>query len=452
MRYTTDFSVKEKYTYHDGLGNHHQSEAFPGAVAFVNPYPQQAPYGCRTEKISGTAFVAPRAENLHTYTYRSQSSYDHSQFKPWHHELETANPAQPTKFTPNGYWWSDFASVSEGDWTEQHLLGSNGNARQKNGVALWVFKLTKDMKPHTVFSSQDGEALIVPQSGAMDITTELGRLLVRANEFAVIPRGIRYRVALVDGKPCRGYIWELYQGHFRLPELGIVGSVGLANPRDFQIPTAFFDGEVIDGIAVANNGNSPWTIITRLDTKLWSCTQDSTPFNVASWQGTLYPYKYDMMRFNSFSNAAFDHHDPSLYCVLQARAFGKEPFTAVLDFALAGPRWEATEDTLRVPWYHRNTMSEVIFPVINDPALPFNGGTKFGPFAGWMNAAMVPHGQTEEEYQLYLNQDTSKPVKLQDDGISVTVFETECPLVLSEWAYNTAEKNFKSQATAVYDR
>ncbi|KAL6823219.1 homogentisate 1,2-dioxygenase [Trichoderma camerunense] len=410
MRYTTDFSVKEKYTYHDGLGNHHQSEAFPEAVAFVNPYPQQAPYGCRTEKISGTAFVAPRAENLHTYTYRSQSSYDHSEFKPWHHELETANPAEPTKFTPNGYWWSDFASVSEGDWTEQHLLGSNGNARQKNGVALWVFKLTKDMKPHTVFSSQDGEALIVPQSGAMDITTELGRLLVRANEFAVIPRGIRYRVALVDGKPCRGYIWELYQGHFRLPELGIVGSVGLANPRDFQIPTAFFDGEVINGIAVANNGNSPWTIITRLDTRLWSCTQDSTPFNVAGWQGTLYPYKYDMMRFNSFSNAAFDHHDPSLYCVLQARAFGKEPFTAGRQLK-----------------------------------------TRSGSH-GWMNAAMVPHGQTEEEYQLYLNQDTSKPVKLQDDGISVTVFETECPFMLSEWAYNTAEKNFKSQATAVYDR
>ncbi|KAK4076728.1 uncharacterized protein Triagg1_4331 [Trichoderma aggressivum f. europaeum] len=277
MRYTTDFSIEEKYTYLDGLGNHHQSEAFPGAVAFVNPYPKQAPYGCRTEKISGTAFVAPRAENLQTYTYRSQSSYDHSEFKPWHHELETANPAEPTKFTPNGYWSSDFPSVSEGDWTEQHLLGSNGNARQKNGVALW-----------------DGEALIVPQSGALDITTELGRL-----------------------------------------------------------------------------------IITRLDTTL--------------------------------CNAAFDHHDPSLYCVLQARAYGKEPFTSVLEFVLAGSRWEATEDTLRVPWYHRNTMSEIIFPVIDDPALPSNGGTNFGPFAGWMNAAMVPHRQTEEEYQLYLNQDTSKP-------------------------------------------
>ncbi|KAL7943898.1 homogentisate 1,2-dioxygenase [Trichoderma barbatum] len=417
MRYTTDFSVKEKYTYLDGFENHHQSEAFPGAVAFVNNYPQQAPYGCRTEKISGTAMVAPRAENLQTYTYRAQSSYDHSEFIPWHHELETANPAEPTIFTPNGYWWSDFPTVDEGDWTTQHLLGSNGNARQKTGVALWVFKVTKDMKPQTAFSSQNGEALIIIQSGALDITTELGRLL----------------------------------GHFRLPELGIIGSTGLASPRDFQVPTAFFDGKIVDGVAVANNGTSPWAIISRLDTKLWSCTQNATPFNVAGWQGTLYPYKYDMMRFSPFSNARFDHHDPSLYCILQARAFGKEPYTSVLDFALAGPRWEATEDTLRVPWYHRNTMSEFIMPVINDAALPFNGGAKFCPFAGWLNGAMVPHGQSEEEYQLYLNQDTSQPVKLQDDGISVTVCETECPLMLSEWAYKAAQKNFKSQISAVFD-
>jgi homogentisate 1,2-dioxygenase len=428
-----------------------RSEAFPRAVAFVNNYPQHAPNGCRTEKISGTSMVAPRAENLQTYMYRAKSSDDHSEFVPWRHELETANPPEPTKFTPNGYWWSDFPSVSEGDWTEQHLLGSNGNAQQRTGVAVWISKVIEDMKSQTAFSSQDGEASIIPQSGALDITTELGKLLVRANEFAVIPREIRYRVTLPDGKPCRGYVWELYQGHFRLPKLGIIGSTGLASPRDFQVPTAFFDGKIVDGIAVSKDFDSPWTIISRLDTKLWSCTQDATPFNVSGWQGTLYPYKYDMMRFSSFSNANFDHHGPSLFCIMQARAFGKEPYTSVLDFAVATSRWEAAEDTLRAPWYHRNTMSEFIMPIINNSALPFNGGTKFGPFAGWLNGAMVPHGQTEEEYQLYMNQDTSQPAKLQDEGISVTICETECPLMLSDWAYKRAQKNFKSQVSAIFN-
>ena len=148
------------------------------------------------------------------------------------------------------------------------------------------------MLPNIAFSSLDGDALIIPQSGALDIQTELGKLLVRQNEICVIPRGIRYRVTLAPGteQPCRGYICELFQGHFRLPELGPVGSTGLANVRDFQIPTASFDGNLQGGVATPND--EEYTIISRQAGRLWHCTQNHTPFDVAAWHGTFYPYKY----------------------------------------------------------------------------------------------------------------------------------------------------------------
>jgi homogentisate 1,2-dioxygenase len=481
MPLVTNFAVEDTYKYLSGFGNYHQlvnpllpreysslihsprSEAILGSIPLVNNHPINTPFGLRTEKVSGTSFVAPRYNNLHTYLYRAQSSYNHSPFTPWNHHLDTANPSPPKHLTPNSYMWPVFPFPEKGDWTSQRLLGNNGSPQQKTGVAIWLFNIDKDMKPQTAFSSQDGEALVVPQSGALNITTEFGKLLVRQNEIAVIPRGIRYRVTLPEGKPCRGYVCELYQGHFRLPELGIIGSTGLGNARDFQVPTAFFDGKLVDAqgqgngqVAVANdcanNDTSKWTIISRLNTKLWSCTQDNTPFDVAGWQGTLYPYKYDLARFCYLGNLAYDHHDPSLFVLLTAPSFGKEPGTAVVDFAAVGSRWEASEDTLWVPWYHRNTMQEFIFPIVDqqDANSPFNGGSEFSPFGGWLNGSMVTHGSNEEEYKVWTAKDTRTPSKLQDDGITSGIFETECPLYLTDWAFESSQKNFKSQISAVF--
>ncbi|RFU27537.1 hypothetical protein B7463_g8809, partial [Scytalidium lignicola] len=433
-----------------------RTEVFPGSIPPVNNHPQNPPLGLRTEKISGTAFVGPRYNNLHTYLYRAGSSFSHSEFKQWNRDLDTANPPAPTVLTPNSYQWPTFAFPDKRDWTSQHLFASNGDPLQKTGVSFWLFNIDQDMKPQTVFASQDGEALIVPQCGVLDIQTELGRLLVRQNEIAVIPRGIRYRVTLPEGKPCRGYVCELYQGHFRLPELGIIGSTGLGHPRDFQIPTASFDGKLTDiqghgPVAVANSSASKWTIIVRLNTKLWSCAQDSTPFNVAGWHGTLYPYKYDMARFCYLGNISYDHMDPSIYVLLTAPSFGKEPGTAVIDFAPVGPHWQVAE-TLWVPWYHRNTMQELICPIVNrqDADFSCNKGRKFSPFGAWLNGSMVTHGSNEEEYKAWTEKDLSSPTLLQDEGITVAIFETECPLRLADWAYDSAIKNFKSQLTAVY--
>jgi homogentisate 1,2-dioxygenase len=185
--------------------------------------------------------------------------------------------------------WPSFPSTPNTDWLQQRLLAKNGDAASKKGVSIWLFSIDKDMSPRTAFSSLDGDVLIIPQAGTLDIQTELGKMLVRQNEIAVIPRGVRYRVTLPAG-PARGYVAELHEGHYRLPDLGAIGSTGLANVRDFQIPKAYFEGK-LEGDRAVPTADEDWTVVSRLAGRLWSCTQDHTPFDVAAWHGTNYPVK-----------------------------------------------------------------------------------------------------------------------------------------------------------------
>jgi homogentisate 1,2-dioxygenase len=96
--------------------------------------------------------------------------------------------------------------------------------------------------------NSDGDLLLVPQAGALVLQTELGRLALAPGEIAVVPRGIAFRVRLVKPEAqtsqtaeARGYVLEVFRGHFSLPALGAIGANGLAAPRDFLYPCAAFE-------------------------------------------------------------------------------------------------------------------------------------------------------------------------------------------------------------------
>ena len=424
----TKFVVEEKYAYLEGFGNYHQSEAFPGANTVAINSPQKPPLGLLTERISGSSFTAPRYQNLQTFLYRTVSSLGHSEYVPY-----GADEPSNGLYTPNSYLWPSFPVSEDDDWTSQRLLSSTGDAVTKTGLAIRLFAISKDMTPNTVFSSLDGDMLVIPQAGGcLDIQTELGHLLVRPNEIAVIPRGIRHRVTLPSG-PSRGYVCELYQGHFRLPELGPIGSCSLANQRDFQIPVASYDGELRGDVAVPNSG-AEWTIIARLTSRLWSCTQNHTPFDVAAWHGTFYPYKYDLGRFSVLGGILYDHPDPSIFTVLTAPSH-REPGTAVVDFAIIPPRWNMMEDTYWPPYYHRNTMSEFSGPIVydQDPGNKWNKEHGFKPYGAQLNSTMTVHGPSKEVHEKARASDL-RPRKLGTEGLTIFLLETECPMKVEDWA------------------
>ena len=80
----------------------------------------------------------------------------------------------------------------------------------------------------------------MPQEGVLRFNTELGIIDVEPKEIAIIPRGLVYRVEVIEG-PARGFVCENYGQKFELPGRGPIGANCLANPRDFKAPVAAFE-------------------------------------------------------------------------------------------------------------------------------------------------------------------------------------------------------------------
>jgi homogentisate 1,2-dioxygenase len=355
----TKFSVADPYKYQYGFNTHQASEAVPDTLPIGQNSPQRPAHGLYAEKLSGTAFTAPRHENQQTWLYRIIPASAHSNFEPREAETWNMNPeSKPNERffqIPNQLRWDPFDLDQGVDWVHGlHLVAGAGDPTMKSGIGIFIFAAGKDMDPHSAFYSADGDFLIVPQHGVLDIKTELGNILVRPNEICVIPRGIRYNVRLPEG-PARGYILELYQHHFQLPELGPIGSNGLANPTDFQSPVAAFDEDT----------SNKYTLLSKFAGRLFAAEQSHTPFDVVAWRGNYYPYKYDLGRFNTIGTISYDHPDPSIFTVLTAQS--DRAGTAIADFVIFPPRWLVGEDTFRPPYYHRNCMSEFMGMICVSP-------------------------------------------------------------------------------------
>jgi homogentisate 1,2-dioxygenase len=190
----------------------------------------------------------------------------------------------------------------------------------------------------------DGELMFVPQQGTLLLFTELGQLEVGPGEIAVVPRGMKFRVDL-EG-PSRGYVCENYGTPFRLPELGPIGSQGLAQTRDFEAPVAAFEE------------TGKCEVVAKFMGGLWASELAHSPLDVVAWHGDYVPYKYDLARFMTLGTISFDHADPSLFTVVTSAS--SERGVANCDFVIFPPRWLVAENSFRPPWFHRNVMSELM--------------------------------------------------------------------------------------------
>ncbi|ORY58410.1 homogentisate 1,2-dioxygenase [Pseudomassariella vexata] len=432
----TDFEFKEKYRYKNGFGSYVETEAVPGALPVGYNSPQQPPHGLYAEKLSGTAFTAPRHENQQTWCYRVLPSCTHP---PFEEDLEgpfnLTKPYSPAslRIIPNQLRWDPFDHDDQTDFvTGLRLIAGAGDPTLKQGIGMYIYAAGKSMNSHSAFYSADGDLLIVAQDGVLDIRTELGWLLVRPMEICVIPRGIKYQVHLPSG-PVRGYALEIYQGHFTLPELGPIGSNCLANARDFQAPLACFSE---DFGATAASGPNSYSITAKFNNGLFVTKQNHTPFDVVAWHGNYYPYKYDLGRFNTIGTISFDHPDPSIFTVLSA--FSDHPGTAVADFVIFPPRWLVAEDTFRPPWYHRNTMSEFMGLIEGVYDAKKGGSGGFMPGGASLHNVMSGHGPDAESCEGARNAEL-KPM-LVGKGSCAFMFESYLMVGVTEWGLKTCRK------------
>lgn len=329
-----------EFSYLSGFGNEFASEAIPGALPVGQNSPRVVPFGLYAEQISGTPFTVPRSHARRTWLYRIRPSAIHPPYRP----IESPNLCGPlAEPTPNRLRWNPLPNPSEPtDFVAGIVTVVANTDTAGTGVTVHVYRANQDMT--RVFWNADGEFLIVPQLGRLSIATELGRLIASPGEIVVIPRGIRFRVTLPDGQ-ARGYIAENHGPALRLPDLGPIGSNGLANPRDFLAPIAWYEDR-----------DETTELVQKYAGRLWATTLGHSPLDVVAWHGNLTPYKYDLARFNTIGTVSFDHPDPSIFTVLTSPT--DSPGSANMDFVIFPPRWMVAEHTFRPPWFHRNVMNE----------------------------------------------------------------------------------------------
>ncbi|KLU81970.1 homogentisate 1,2-dioxygenase [Magnaporthiopsis poae ATCC 64411] len=456
----TEFEFPEKYRYLSGFDAHLESEAVTGALPIGHNSPQKPPFGLYAEKLSGTAFTAPRHTNKQIWMYRILPSCAHPPFTvkgmapreepttpdqmsadELTDEIARFTPAPRLHYIPNQLRWDPFDHDPNADFVSSlHLVAGAGDPTLKQGLGIYVFAAGRSMDTNSCFYSSDGDLLIVAQAGVLDIRTEVGWLLVRPGEIAMVPRGMRFQVLLPEGtSPARGYALELYQGHFALPELGPIGSNGLANVRDFQVPVACFSeahGPTAFARPEGAKGDTGYLVTTKFNNTLFTTTQEHTPFDVVAWHGNYYPFKYDLGRFNTLGSISFDHPDPSIFTVLTAPS--DRPGTAVADFVIFPPRWLVGEDTFRPPWYHRNTMSEFMGLISGDYDAKKSGAGGFIPGGASLHNVMSGHGPDAASYEGARNA-VLRPAKV-GEGSCAFMFETCYILGVTDWGLRSCQK------------
>ncbi|KAJ3683118.1 hypothetical protein LUZ60_013345 [Juncus effusus] len=407
--------------YLSGFGGHFSSEAIPGSLPRNQNNPLRCPLGLYAEQLSGTSFTSPRHLNQLSWFYRIKPSVTHEPFHPCdptNHRLVSEFNQQTSSTNPTQLRWKpeNFPESLTDFIDGLYTVCGSGSSFLRHGYAIHMYAANKSMEGRA-FCNADGDFLMVPQHGKLLVTTECGKLAVPPGEIVVIPQGFRFSVDLPDG-PSRGYVAEIFGTHFRLPDLGPIGANGLASPRDFLVPKAWFeDKSYLD-----------YTIIQKFGGELFTAKQDFSPFNVVAWHGNYVPYKYDLSKFCPFNTVLFDHGDPSINTVLTAPT--DKPGVALLDFVIFPTRWLVAENTFRPPYYHRNCMSEFmglihgVYEAKQDGFLP--GGAS-------LHSCMTPHGPDTKTFEATVSRkDPNEPCKIT--GTLAFMFESSLIPRVCKWA------------------
>ena len=412
-------SLSAALAYQVGFANHYSTEALQGALPEQNS-PQRCPYGLYAEQLSGTAFTMPRASNRRSWLYRIRPAAAHGPFEHVAFSRIT-NDFTSAPTPPDRLRWDPLPlPQAPTDFLDGLVtMAGNGDPSLQSGCGIYMYAANRSMTGRAFYNA-DGELLIVPQHGRVLLVTELGRMAVEPLEVAVIPRGVRFRVELLDGS-ARGYVCENFGAVFRLPDLGPIGSNGLACERDFRTPTAWYEDR-----------NERYELVAKFLGELWATTLEHSPFDVVAWRGNYAPYKYDLRRFNTIGSISYDHPDPSIFLVLQSVT--DTPGVDSIDFVIFPPRWLAMEQTFRPPWFHRNIASEFMGLILGRYDAKAEG---FLPGGASLHNCMSGHGPDAATFEAASRADTTRPQHITET--MAFMFETRAVIRPTRYALESAQ-------------
>jgi homogentisate 1,2-dioxygenase len=409
------YLVPMELRYQSGFGNHFSSEAVPGTLPRNQNSPQKHSRGLYAEQLSGSAFTAPRAANLSSWLYRLRPSVMHGGFTPLVQLTETTRHA-PRHLDPNQKRWNPLPAIHDTDFLEGlRTVCGNGSSLEQRGIHVHLYAFDRPMGSRFMMNA-DGDYLLVPHSGSLEIRTELGVIGAGPGEIVLIPRGMKFQISPLSPGECRGYVGENFGSPFRLPELGPIGANGLAHPRHFLAPEAAFEDH-----------EGQFELVGKFGGALWSAELGHSPLDVVAWHGNYAPYKYDLRKFNTINTVSYDHPDPSIFTVLTSAS--DTPGTANVDFVIFPPRWMVAEHTFRPPYFHRNCMSEYMGLIHGVYDAKTGGG--FVPGGGSLHNFYSAHGPDADTFERASAAELA-PHKI--DNTLAFMFESRTPYLVTDFA------------------
>ena len=382
--------------YFSGFGSHFESEAVTGALPIGQNSPKEPLLGLYPEQLSGSAFTMSRWQNLRSWLYRIKPSVAHKPFETYRDANWFAVKKNHEPTNPNQMRWQPLPPPKK-DCHFIQGIQTMVTTVTKPGCAVHHYACNQPMD-REFFYNADGELVIIPEKGALQLWTEFGEIEIEPQEIAVVPRGVKFQVNPKSSGWSRGYVGENTGRPFILPDLGPLGANALANPRDFKYPQAKFfkqDGD--------------FKLIAKFDDCFWQADMDSHPLDVVAWHGNYAPYKYDLRLFNTMGSVSYDHPDPSIYTVLTSPS--TVPGQANCDFVIFPPRWLVAEQTFRPPYYHRNMMNEYMGLIHGAYDAKEGGG--FVPGGSSLHNCMSGHGPDAATFAKAI-QNPEEPQKVGD--------------------------------------
>ena len=424
--------MSESLSYLSGFAAAHSSEVLEGAVPRRQNSPRRVAYGLHAEQLNGASFTVPRAQNHRTWLYRIRPSVVHGEFLPVEHG-EFGLGYRETQPDPNLLGFRPRPLPGQGtgiDFVSSlSTIAGAGDPSAGAGLAVHGYACNVDMDDAAIYNA-DGDWMLIPDTGTLRITTELGVLRVSPGQIAVVQRGMVMSVAL-EGGPVRGLVLEVYGRHFELPERGVIGANGLADSRHFESPVAAYEDREVPG---------GFRLLAKMGGRLFEAKRSHSPFDVVGWHGDYLPYRYDLSKFNAMGTVTWDHPDPSIFTVLTAPL--DHPGENLADLVVfPTTRWDVAEDTLRPPFYHRNRATEfntiITGPTSEDRVFSRGGYFYTPPFSA--------HGVASEAVDHYLrmsDEEANQPRRVHGSSMWIQV-ESTLPLSFSPAALASTTRDPK---------
>jgi homogentisate 1,2-dioxygenase len=341
------------------------------------------PAGTYEREVSKEGFFGPAAFLYHPNPPTGWVSFE--------------GPLRPRAFDLNG-----LNEAAASPWAAPVVL-------HNKSVEIRFWKLAAPMAD--LARNADGDQLLFIHAGEGQLFCDYGRLRYEAGDYLYLPRGTMWR--LHPDQPTAVLTIEATNGHYKLPDRGLLGPHAIFDPSIMETPAmddAFRAHQAEEGL---------FRVEIKKRGQVSVAAFPFNPLDAVGWHGELAPAKLNVRDIRPVASARY-HLPPSAHTTFLADRFVICTFT---------PRpFETDPGAIKIPFFHNNDdFDEVLFYHAGDffsrdnieaGMMTFHpSGFTHGPHPKALKKMLVQDKPATDEYAVMI--DTRDPLDVGEGASTV---------------------------------